>query len=319
MHPLQGGSGEDGEGIRVGGGKVPRQGKGPCVSADVVLHRDGPWGRRRDLLSRCQVLGLVAVAMSVLPGCVGIFASTKGASLSWGTHSHGALLGAVALPVEGDGYQVHRDWRARGRSFAIEELVGGLTRAFARVEQLAPGGLAYVGDLSVRRGGDSSMHRSHESGRDVDIFYYAVDGEEKPLSDLPAMIRFADDGRATAWSAGRAGRRMREALPDAHLDLRRTWALVASLLSDPIVEVQWIFIHQPIAELLLQEAEREKADPGLVARAREILHQPTDASPHDDHMHVRVFCPVRSRAFGCVDKGPRRWWKKRWKYMSPSS
>jgi penicillin-insensitive murein endopeptidase len=257
--------------------------------------------------------------MSVPPGCVGIFASTKGASLSWGTHSHGALLGAVALPVEGDGYQVHRDWRARGRTFAIEELVGGVTRAFARVEQVAPGGRAYVGDLSLRRGGDSSLHRSHESGRDVDIFYYVADGEGNPLSDVPAMIHFADDGRATAWSAGKAGRRMREPLPDAHLDLRRTWALVASLLSDPIVEVQWIFVHRPIAELLLQEADREKADPALVARAREILHQPTDASPHDDHMHVRVFCPAHSRAFGCVDKGPRRWLKKRWKYMSPAT
>jgi len=256
------------------------------------------------------------VALSLLPGCVGIFAGGGGASLSWGTHSHGALLGAVALPVEGDGYQVHRDWRTRGRTFAIEELVGGLTRAFARVQQTAPGSVAYVGDLSLRRGGDSSMHRSHESGRDVDIFYYTVDDDGKPLPHPPAMIRFADDGAAVAWSSGKPGRRMREPLPDAHLDLRRTWALVASLLSDPIVEVQWIFIHQPIAELLLQEAEREKADPALVARAREIVHQPTDARPHDDHMHVRVFCPAQSRVLGCVDKGPRRWWKKRWKYMS---
>jgi len=223
------------------------------------------------------------------------------------------------LPVEGDGYRVHPDWRARGRTFAIEELVGGLTRAFARVEHSTPGGVAYVGDLSLRRGGDASMHRSHESGRDVDIFYYAVDRGENPLAGLPAMLRFADDGSAMAWSAGKAGQRIREPLPDAHLDLRRTWAVVANLLSDPIVEVQWIFIHQPIAELLLQEAEREKADPALRARAREILHQPTDARPHDDHMHVRVFCPVQSRMFGCADRGPRRWLKKRWKYMSPVS
>jgi Murein endopeptidase len=228
-------------------------------------------------------------------------------------------LRAAALPSEGDGYQVHPDWRARGRSFAIEELVGGLTRAFARVEQAAPGGVAYVGDLSLRRGGDSSMHRSHESGRDVDIFYYAADRDGNPLPHLPAMLRFADDGSVAAWSAGKTGRPIREPLPDAHLDLRRTWALVANLLSDPIVEVQWIFIHRPIVELLLQEAEHEKANPALVARAREILHQPTDARPHDDHMHVRVFCPAPSRMFGCVDKGPRRWWKKRWKYMGPAS
>jgi penicillin-insensitive murein endopeptidase len=228
-------------------------------------------------------------------------------------------LGAVALPIEGDGYQVHPDWRARGRSFAIEELVVGLRRAFAQVEQAAPGGVAYVGDMSLRRGGDSSMHRSHESGRDVDIFFYAVNGDGNPLANLPAMLRFANDGSAVAWSSGKTGRRIRQPLPGGHLDLRRTWALVAELLSEAGVEVQWIFIHQPLAELLLQEAVQERADPALVARAREVLHQPTDAPPHDDHMHVRVFCPVQSRGFGCVDKGPRRWWKKRWKYMGPLS
>jgi len=266
-----------------------------------------------------MTLEFALVVLTVFPGCVGMFARADGGSLSWGTHAHGAILGAVALPVEGDGYQVHPDWRVRGRSFAIEELVGGLTRAFARVEQDAPGSTAYVGDLSLRRGGGSSMHRSHESGRDVDIFYYAVDRDGNPLTNLPAMLRFADDGAVRAWSSGKPGRRIREPLPDGHLDVRRTWALVASLLSDQMMEVQWIFMHKPLTELLLQEAGKENADPALVARAREILHQPSDAPPHDDHMHVRVFCPVASRVFGCVDKGPRRWWKKRWKYMGPVS
>jgi penicillin-insensitive murein endopeptidase len=163
------------------------------------------------------------------------------------------------------------------------------------------------------------MHRSHESGRDVDIFYYAVDRDGNPLTNLPAMLSFADYGAVRAWSSGKSGRRIREPLPDGHLDVRRTWALVASLLSDPMMEVQWIFMHKPLTELLLQEAEKENTDPALVARAREILHQPSDAPPHDDHMHVRVFCPAPSRVFGCVDKGPRRWWKKRWKYMGPLS
>ena len=276
-------------------------------------------GGLREVLRRSRTVVLAIEALTALPGCVGIFARGGGGSLSWGTHAHGALLDAAALPVEGDGYQVHPDWRGRGRTFAIEEVVTGLTRAFARVDQAAPGSVAYVGDLSLRRGGDSSMHRSQESGRDVDIFYYAADRAGNPLHDLPAVLRFADDAAAVAWSSGKTGRHIRAPLPEAHLDLPRTWALVANLLSDPIIEVQWIFIHQPLAELLLQEAEQEKADPALLARAREILHQPTDARPHDDHMHVRVFCPAESRMFGCSDKGPRRWWKKRWKYMGPSS
>jgi len=132
------------------------------------------------------------------------------------------------------------------------------------------------------------------------------------------MLRFANDGSAVAWSSGKTGRRIRQPLPGGHLDLRRTWALVAELLSEAGVEVQWIFIHQPLAELLLQEAVQERADPALVGAGTRGLAPTTDAPPHDDHMHVRVFCPVQSRGFGCVDKGPRRWWKKRWKYMSPS-
>jgi penicillin-insensitive murein endopeptidase len=251
----------------------------------------------------------------LLPGCVGVFANVGADGMSVGTHSHGGLLGAVALPVEGHGYQIHSDWRARGRSYAVPELIDGLLRVFARVERAFPGSEAYVGDLSVRRGGDSSMHRSHESGRDVDIFYYAADREGKPRTGLPAMLRFAPDGSAVGWSCSQPGRHVRALLPDAQFDRRRNWALVAALLSEPSIEVQWIFIHKPLADLLLQEAEQEKADPALIARGREILHQPTDSRPHDDHMHVRVFCPAQSRVFGCFDKGPRRWWKKRWKYM----
>jgi penicillin-insensitive murein DD-endopeptidase len=253
--------------------------------------------------------------LAAVPGCTGIFSRGPGGSLSWGSHSQGALLGASSLPFEGAGYQVHPDWRIRGRSFAVDELVRGLSHTFAQVEQSFPGSVAHVGDLSVRRGGDSSMHRSHESGRDVDVFYYAADREGRPLTDLPAMLRFAGDGSVVGWSGSKPGKHPHESLPDVQFDRRRNWALVAALLSESSIEVQWIFIHQPLADLLLQEAEQEKADPALLARAREILHQPTDSRPHDDHMHVRVFCPVPDRMFGCFDKGPRRWWKKRWKYM----
>jgi penicillin-insensitive murein DD-endopeptidase len=228
------------------------------------------------------------------------------------------LVGAVALPDGGDGYVIHPDWRKRGRNFAVEELVTGLTRSFAKVQQAAPGGVAYVGDLSLRPGGRASLHRSHESGRDVDIFFYATEAKGEPLRDLPAMLRFGADGRVAGWSSGSSGH-IREPLPDARFDQRRTWALVAALLSEPEMEVQWIFMHKPLADLCLQEAEREGTDPALLARAREILRQPTDSQPHDDHMHVRVFCPAHNRMFGCLDKGPRRWWKKRWKYMGNES
>jgi penicillin-insensitive murein endopeptidase len=258
---------------------------------------------------------LVAGLLATLTGCSGFFAHAGLESLSLGTHSQGGLVRSVALPQEGDGYVIHPGWRRRHRNFGTEELVNGLARSFANVQQSQPGSFAYVGDLSLRQGGNASLHRSHESGRDVDIFYYAAADDGLPLVGLPAMLRFGADGRAAGWSIGAGVRATHERLPDAHFDHRRTWALLSALLSDPEIEVQWIFMHKSLADLCLQEAERANADPSLIVRAREILRQPSDSSPHDDHMHVRVFCPAHDRMFGCLDKGPRRWWKKRWKYM----
>jgi penicillin-insensitive murein endopeptidase len=222
----------------------------------------------------------------------------------------------VSLPFEGAGYRVHPDWQVRRRTFATPEVVGWLTRAFARVAQDVPESLAHVGDLSGRGGGNSALHRSHESGRDVDIFYFALDEDGRPLRDLPAMLRFGADGRVTGWSPSRHGQHIERPLPAGRFDMRRNWALVRALLSDPGVEVQWIFMHRPLASLLFQQAELEKSDPALLARARAVVHQPGDSQAHDDHMHVRVYCAPESRAFGCIDKGPQRWLKKRWKYLS---
>jgi hypothetical protein len=34
------------------------------------------------------------------------------------------------------------------------------------------------------------------------------------------------------------------------------------------------------------------------------LKQPGDSAPHNDHMHVRVYCAETDRQFGCQDLGP---------------
>jgi penicillin-insensitive murein endopeptidase len=133
------------------------------------------------------------------------------------------------------------------------------------------------------------------------------------------MLRYGADGRAVAGSPPEPRLRIREPVPDAWLDVRRTWALVRALLEDASVEVQWLFIDQPLGQLLLREAAASSADPALVARAAVLLHAPTDSQAHDDHMHVRVYCDVADRPFGCVDRGPQRWWKKHWKYMGATA
>ena len=266
--------------------------------------------------ARLRLAGL-ALTVSALSGCLGVFAN-DGTSVSVGSHSKGALLHGVAMPFAGAGYGIHPDWRLRNHRYTTAAIVRWLTGVFREVDRAIPGSTAYLGDLSGRNGGDVAMHRSHASGRDIDIFYFASDADGMPMNGIPAMLHFASDGQAVRWSSGKVGRPINEPLPHAHFDAQRNWALVRAMLENPVSEVQWIFIHRDLASLLIAEAERLGAPAATVNRARAVFHQPTDSQPHDDHMHVRVFCDPGERAFGCSDKGPRRWLKKHWKYMRAS-
>lgn len=240
-----------------------------------------------------------------------------GTSASVGTHADGSLRAPAALPFDGDGYTIPGPWRARRSNHGTEEIVGFVARAARAVERANPGGVAAVGDLSRRGGGASAEHRSHQNGRDVDVFYYAVDREGRPMRPGDAMLRFNAEGRATRWSPARGEKAPARPVPALRFDARRNWALVRALLTDPDVEVEWIFVQRDLAALLMSEAMKSGEDPAVLSRAAFLLHQPSDAEAHDDHMHVRVYCDPGDRARGCVDRGPIRWLKKLWKYMAP--
>jgi penicillin-insensitive murein endopeptidase len=254
------------------------------------------------------------VLPTVLGACAGPLAIDF-SSASLGTHADGTLRHPAALPLDGDGYTVPRAWRVRRANYGSDELVGSLVRAARRVEHEFPGGVAAIGDLSLKLGGGSPQHRSHHSGRDVDVFYYAVDRSGRPVTPGEAMLHFAADGRAARWSPPKGVRAPAAGVPDHRFDGPRNWAFVRALLSDPGVEVQWIFAHRSVAAALLAQGAAVGDDPALIARAAFILKQPSDGDAHDDHMHIRVYCAPADRRVGCVDKGPVRWWKKMWKYM----
>lgn len=258
----------------------------------------------------------VACGALVLAGCAGPL-GLDDTSASIGTHAYGALRRPAALPLDGDGYTVPTPWRGRRSNYATDELVRAIVRAARVVERTQAGGQAAIGDLSRRGGGASIEHRSHQNGRDVDIFYYAIDRDGRSARPGEAMVRYAADGRAVRWSPAHGQRPPSRPVPTYRFDARRNWAFVRSLLSDPDVEVQWIFMHRALGALLIRDAAEQGEDPALLARAAFIIHHPSDAEPHDDHMHVRVYCDPSDRTVGCVDRGPVRWWKKLWKYMAP--
>jgi penicillin-insensitive murein endopeptidase len=237
--------------------------------------------------------------------------------VSVGTTADGAVRSPLELPVEGDGYMVPARWRTRHSNWGTEELVGAIVRASRAVDRELPGGWAAIGDLSRRSGGASVEHRSHQSGRDVDVFFYAKDDAGLPVRPGEAMIHFAADGRAVRWSPARGLPAPAGPVPAYRFDAARNWAFVRALLSDEGAEVQWIFIQRGLSDQLLQAAAAAGDDPALVARAAFILKQPADSEPHDDHMHVRLYCDPGDRRLGCADRGPVRWLKKSWKYMGP--
>jgi penicillin-insensitive murein endopeptidase len=262
-------------------------------------------------------IGCIAVALAT--GCAGPGLFTDGSSVSIGSFAHGLLRRGARLPTSGEGYVIPNLWAQRGAAYGTDELVEAIVRAARRVHREYPDSQLGVGDLSIKGGGDSVLHRSHENGRDADLIYYAVDEHGRPAPPVDSMPRYPYwDGRARA------------PLPQEHgvvygpfsprwFDVRRNWALVRALLEDPKIEIQYLFINNRLRDRLLAYAAEQGEDPGLLERAEALLHQPGDSAPHDDHLHVRIFCADDDRSFGCSDRGPVRWWKKRYKYMVPST
>jgi penicillin-insensitive murein DD-endopeptidase len=274
--------------------------------------REGPLR----LIPLSLLLGLASLC-GALGGCLGPGLLTDGTSVSVGTFTGGALRRGAALPLSGRGYVVPALWRDRGASFTTDEFAVALQRAAGRVVREYPGSQLGIADLSLRGGGDSELHRSHENGRDADIIWYACDLKGKPLCPADCMPRY--DGRFQARAPRETPGVTFGAFTPRRFDVERNWALVRSLLTDPAIEVQYLFCHNRLRRTMLEHALRIGDDEEVIERAEAILRQPGDSLPHDDHLHVRIYCAPSDRAFGCRDQGPVRWWKKRYKYMPPSA
>lgn len=251
-----------------------------------------------------------ALLVCTLSGCAVLGGVHDGTSVSSGGSNEGALVNAVKLPVKGDGYQIPKTWATRGLNWGTEELVTLIVRAARRVEREMPGATLYVADLSPRRGGPSAWHRSHQSGRDADLHFFVVDENGQPAAAPAAMLELGDDGCTPATDD--AG----SPIARSCFDVARNWALVRALAEDPVTDVQYLFIYEPLAKMLLDHARAQGEPEALIQKADALLHQPGDSLPHNDHLHVRIYCPAGDRDLGCKDRGPLRWFKKSYKYLA---
>ena len=167
--------------------------------------------------------------------------------------------------------------------WGTDEIVGLLERTALRLKRPAQLPLT-VGDLSARSGGVISRHRSHQSGRDADLAFFARTESPRGVSrPAPPTDYVVFD---------RTGRSLDGTL---RFDTARNWALVQTLLTDPRVHVERLFVATALRALLLQHARANHASSRVITLAANTLVQPARVSPHDNHFHLRIACPSGDR------------------------
>jgi penicillin-insensitive murein endopeptidase len=207
-----------------------------------------------------------------------------------GTATEGVLCGGARLEPDDD-----RPWvllpstRKRGTTCGATRLVEALQQAAGYVAERHPGLRLALGNVARCGGGDLPWSVSHNTGRDADLYFYmqADDGRQHlPEKVTPIDLRqlaVQDDTGRYAFAL------------DANLDL------VLQLCRATKVDVQWIFVANPIRRALLDRARERKVPARDLERLSVTLHQPRGALPHDDHFHVRVRCSEAERRTGCLD------------------
>lgn len=203
-----------------------------------------------------------------------------------------AWRGTLELPArlrESDTIRYVTEYAPGAHFFGTWELVTLLERAAARVSQRVPGAKLSVGELSTATGGDIDGHHSHENGRDADLSFYVLDGAGRPVAP-GAFVAFNGDGTARRPNEG------------YRFDDVRNWELVARLVADPDARVQFIFVSSSLRRRLLETGTRRGASRAVLDRAAAVLLEPR-VNPHNNHFHVRIFCPPADRP-RCRDIAP---------------
>jgi penicillin-insensitive murein endopeptidase len=184
--------------------------------------------------------------------------------------------------------------------FGTVEVVRGLVGAGSRVEEALGGLPILINELSYAEGGPIPHHRSHQSGRDVDVLFYQIGPDGEPIESVGAF--FDPSGKGVDF------RDLSDPSDDVtlYLDIPRNWLFLRSLIEDEDAHLQQIFVAEHLRALLLDYARREGEPATTVERFAEMSCQPS--YPHDDHFHFRFFCAPDDIVDGCLDSPPMYPW-----------
>jgi LysM repeat protein len=164
--------------------------------------------------------------------------------------------------------------REPARAYVTRDVESWMTDGFAQVAERFPRSARIeVRDASAEHGGRLREHRSHQTGRDIDLVYY-----QRQCHGTCVFHRVS----------------ARE------LDAERQWALLEAWLRAGVVE--YVFIDHALQEPLYQAAL------AAGARREELSHwfqwpRPADerfgivrhVRGHRDHLHVRFVCAAHDR------------------------
>jgi penicillin-insensitive murein endopeptidase len=204
-----------------------------------------------------------------------------------GTAADGNLVCEAIMPVEGDFHAVLANCVPRSTNFGTQEIVELLLYAGAQVSASLPGPRLMLGNIAKQGGGNIPWSHSHNSGRDADLAFYVLDKNGNPV-DAPSLLSFGANLKAGDYT----------------LDVPRNWALVKAILTHPTIQAQWLFAATWIKQALIEYAEAQGEDPALIEKARQVVWQPTDSAPHNDHLHLRIYCSLQDRLEGCINGAP---------------
>ena len=190
-----------------------------------------------------------------------------------GKPQEGTLENAIQLPPYDNLYKRAYPPEQWGSSHLIENLL----RALAHFRQrYGFDGELVMADISLKEGGDFPPHKSHQSGRDIDIWLPTLRG---------------------VYKKSHLGRDRRPNPEEA--DWFATWHLIESLVETGAVHM--IFLTYELQEHIYTAAKLSgRSDKEL----RDIIQYPNGATPailrhsdgHIHHIHVRFTCPPRPPA-----------------------
>ena len=188
-----------------------------------------------------------------------------GPARSIGFYSRGCVAGAVALPMDGDSWEVMRP--SRDRMWGNPALIAFLERFSHKARTVGAWNGILVGDIGQPRGGPMlTGHASHQVGLDADVWLTPMPARtlsRAEREEMSAVNMVAEDGLSvdrSAWTNGQA-------------------AIIETAAEDPVVDR--IFVNAAIKKAL---CESHRGEPWM-----------TKVRPywgHNYHFHIRIKCPA---------------------------